>query len=97
VQQFNERGHPASRETDLQNRRLHRAQNEVLKLAGVVRSKHDTSQTEQWKSMSEDARKELIRSENKFMRLWVVPFDYILLDLTTSWISAFRNRLTVRS
>ncbi len=94
MQQFNEKGHPTSKTTDIQNRRLRRAQNEVLKLAGVVKSKHDEAQPDQWTEMPNEKREDTIKEENQLMRL-VRPFDNLILDIVTSWVYAFRRRVMV--
>ena len=96
VQQFDSRGHPTSRDSDVQNRKLRRAQNEVYKLAGVVRSRHDEpKEDDHWKSMSGEERKSLVKDENDFFKFCIMPFDKLILDLATSWDHAFRNRLMV--
>ena len=94
VQQFNDKGHPANKVTDAQIRRLRRAQNEVLKVAGVVKSKHDDVGPDHWKEMPNEEREDTMKEENELMRL-VRPFDNLILDLVTSWIYAFRSRLVV--
>lgn len=94
MQQFNDKGHPTNKVTDIKNRRLRRAQNEVLELAGVVKSKHDDVRPDHWKEMPNEEREDTMKDENQLMRL-VRPFDNLTLDLVTSWIYAFRSRLVV--
>lgn len=94
VQQFDDRGHPRSQDSDMQNRRLRRAQNEILKLAGVVRSKHDPPKVDEWKGLSDDDRKQLFVEENEYIKATRF-FDHVFLDLSTSWVDAFRFRLMV--
>ena len=84
-----------SKESETQNRKLRRAQNEVLKLAGVVKSKGEEASTDQWHSLSHDERRDLVRDENKVGGLFLRPFNNLILDFSTSWIRAFRNRLVV--
>ena len=94
VQQYNDRGHPTSKETELHNKRLRRAQNEVLKLAGVAKSRHDEPKIDQWKDMNPESRENVVVEENEFM-FFARPFNNLVLDLSTSWISNFRDRLMV--
>ncbi len=65
-----------------------------MKLAGVVRSKHDEPIEDQWQVMDEKERVSLIEDENGFMEA-IHFFDHILLDIMTSCVNAFRIRLLV--
>lgn len=94
MQQFDDKGHPTSKATDLHNKRLRRAQNEVLKLAGVVRSKNEETRPDQWKLMDDEERKKVVNEENEIIR-FIRLFDDFTLDLIKIPIYAFRYRLMV--
>lgn len=94
-QQYNDRGHPINKDSDLANRRLRRAQNEILRVAGVVKTKRDVDAQPHWQSLSKTERKEIIRDENVFATKFRNGLDYFLLVSGTWWLTSFRNRLFV--
>jgi hypothetical protein len=95
VQQYDDRGHPCSKKTDTQNRRLRKAQNQVLKLAGVVRSQNDVPETDEWKTLDNEGKHQLITEENEGLSWLTRPFHDVVLDLSTCWVDALRFRFMV--
>jgi hypothetical protein len=95
VQQFDDRGHPCSKETDIRNRRLRKAQNQVLKLAGVVRSQNDPPLHDEWKTLDNEGKHQLISEENEGLTWLTRPFHQVVLDLSTCWVDASRFRFMV--
>ena len=97
-QQFDTRGHPANEETVRSDRRMRRAQNEVLQVVGVTRTKHSQRQRlARRHSLSENELLDMVRSENVLGFLFNATVS-IPMDLSSWWIRSFRARLcTFRS
>lgn len=95
VQQFGGTGHPTNESTDLADRQLGRAQNEVYRLAGVVQAKRDIKPTSYWQSLPASEKVDKIVQENSFARnRRSIPDDFVLHSCTW-WLTAVRNRLLV--
>lgn len=95
-QQFDNRGHPVNEATTRANRRLQRAQNEVLEVVGVVRHKYNDEKLRARRhDLSETKLTDLVNYENAIGTLFKAlnPFA---MDLGTWWITSFRSRLVVR-
>lgn len=97
-QQFDGKGHPVNEVTTRANRRMRRAQNEVLQVVGVVRSKHNQAkQLARRHSLSDDELVGMVNYENvtgSFLRASCLP----LMDSSVWWLMSFRSRLgTFRS
>lgn len=96
VQQFSENGRPINPESVRDERRLRRAQNEILQVVGVTRSKHELErQRAQAQGPSKQELLDLVKHENSIgslMRiLWTLPMDL------SAWIwESHRSRLLVR-
>jgi hypothetical protein len=95
VQQFDERGHPINRDTDVSNRKLRRAQNEVLKVVGVVQSNQESMEEQPLPSLGFADKKQLLEDECG-IGLAVGRFSYFLGPFFNWWLRALRNRIYVR-
>jgi hypothetical protein len=95
VQIYNERGHPINEETGKADRRLRRAQNEVLKVVGVVRSRHEKeSQNLRQQGLSNDEITDMLDNEQLtgvLMRVLTSPST----ELASWWIVSLRARFMV--
>jgi hypothetical protein len=97
VQAYNERGHPINEYTGRADRRLRRAQNEVLKVVGVVRSRHEKEyQASREQGLSNDELTDMLDNEQLagvLMRVLIIPST----ELASWWIVSLRARLLVRT
>lgn len=95
VQKFTGRGHPSNPATNKAKKRLDRAQNEVLEIVGVVRSRHEQIlQRRPEHGLSDRQLAEVVESEHDFGILIRAVFP-ALLDMSSWWILIHRTRLTV--
>jgi hypothetical protein len=95
VQQFNESGRPINPESTRDERRLRRAQNEILQVVGVTRSRHAREQQRLRSDKPSEAEiVELLEDENSLGSLlrtvWTIP-----MDLSVWWLVSHRYRLLV--
>ena len=95
VQQFDSRGHPVNESSERADKALRRAQNEVLRVVGVVRSKHDTdTKLARRHDLSDDELVDLVKLEN-FVGLAMREIFALGLDFGSWWAISFRSRLVV--
>ena len=94
-QRFDDRGHPVNKTSDSADRRLRRAQNEVLKVIGVVEAEGNPVRRDPWKVMSPDEVVDMIQWEN-VAGICIQELEFVPIELASWWISSFRNRLMVR-
>ena len=94
VQQFDEKGKPSNLDTEASDRKLRRAQNEVLRIVGVTRRKNDVQEPKPFKSLSVEQRVELLAQENSSAHNVEVR-AYVLCDLSSWWLQSLRRRLCV--
>jgi hypothetical protein len=97
-QQFDNRGHPINEDTIRSDRRMRRAQNEVLQVVGVTKSKHhQNQQLARRHSLSTQELVDKVHLEN-VVGLFANGLIRFPLELSTWWITSFRARLcTFRS
>ncbi len=94
VQQFDEKGRSVNREIEITNRKLRRAQNEVLRVAGVVRKKGDPPLPQPVEIVSENDKIELIIRE--FTTGFCSRVVGISIDSCFQWwLQALRKRIYV--
>lgn len=92
-QQFDRRGHPVNEDTARENRRLRRAQNEVLQVVGVVRSRYAKKrQLSRHHDLSDDELVDMVRDENLAGTI-IRIVNPMVMDLSVWWLTAFRTRL----
>lgn len=96
TQQFNDRGRPINDQTIRADRRLRRAQNEVLKVVGVVRSKHDKYYRDtRQHQLTNEQLVDLVSIENASGRL-LQTASPLAMDVVSWWVMSFRSRIMVR-
>ena len=90
IQQYNERGHPESRESRTKARELRQAKNHVLSTVGLVCK--SSAQSLEKKDVSQGIK--TAESENEVGTL-VFGLDYVVAAVSTWWLQALRMRVEV--
>ena len=97
IQRFDEKGRPINRDTEAANRKLHRAQNEVLRVAGVVRKKEDPPISKLTETISENSKANLVLAEHLNGVLYHEFFGHCATLCSTWWLHTMRRRVYVSS
>jgi hypothetical protein len=94
VQQHDERGRLINPDTEATNRKLRRAQNEVLRIAGVVRKRSEAQPQRPFQLMTDERRLKLLVEENSYADN-VKVFSGVFQEVACWWLQTLRKRLFV--